>query len=255
MITFLLHEDAPFERAWLMLAQADALIGRGHRVRIVTDGEQVSWRPSRAEWILVEKLKQYSASEGEAVLTAPLAIPVVDDDFFRTKTPPENEPMRVLLAGAAQDDDDSVETGYGAVAHARWFHQKFDLIRVSQWAPSREEPLDSVQEFHVALNAHEMTRLVHTCDAILSPHHAFSLTTAQALASGVPAIVTTDGGDFALTAPQDNPVELGERLIELLGDFELRDRLRSHGRAHAEQWRAATAAASLEQLVKAFSNS
>src|SRR5687768_18600712 len=48
----------------------------------------------------------------------------------------------------SQADLRGIDEGYGAVAHARWFHQKLDLIRVSPWAPSKEEPLDSVQEFH-----------------------------------------------------------------------------------------------------------
>ncbi len=43
--------------------------------------------------------------------------------------------------------------------------------------------------------------------------------------------------DYALFAPDDNAVELGERLIELLSDHDLRDRLRARGQDVAEQWR------------------
>lgn len=306
----------------VQMAQADALIARGHRVRLVTKGLPLTWRPSRAEWVYVEDLSAYDASEDDFVVgtfwvTVPhayriagdravhlcqgyeggfdayqpvrgdieavyqLPIPklvvarsllpivkqftndvtyigqIVDEDFFRSRTPVENEPMRVLLSGASQVDIKGTAEGYGAVAHARWFHQKLDLIRVSPWAPSREEPLDDVQEFHVALDTREMTRLMHSCDILLAPNHAeegFGLPAAEAMASGVPTVLTSipsylsfdETHDYALFAPPENAVELGERLMEVIGDFELRERIRARGRHVAEQWRVEHVAERLE---------
>ncbi|HXH40015.1 MAG TPA: glycosyltransferase [Thermoanaerobaculia bacterium] len=189
---------------------------------------------------------------------------IVDDDFFRPRTPPENDPLRVLLCGESQVDLKGVAEGYGAAAHARWFHQKFELIRASPWAPSREEPLDAVQEFHVALNTREMTRLVHSCDALIAPNHreeGFGLPAAEAMASGIPVVMTAipsyqsfdEKHDYALFAPQENAVELGEKLIELLSDPDLRDRLRRRGREVAGQWRAAQVAEKLESWLLARS--
>jgi glycosyltransferase involved in cell wall biosynthesis len=43
-------------------------------------------------------------------------------------------------------------------------------------------------------------------------------------------------------------VELGERLIELLSDASLRERLRARGREVAEQWRARHVADRLERF-------
>jgi hypothetical protein len=324
-IVYLMADTALSGGIRVQLAQADALIARGHRVRIVTKGLPLTWRPSRAEWIYVDDFNTYDAREDDFIIatfwtTLPAAyaiapekalhlcqgyegaftayapirseieaayrlpIPklvvtrslieickrfsddvtyigqIVEDDFFRPRTPAENEPMRVLLCGESQVDLKGVAEGYGAAAHARWFHQKFDLIRVSPWAPSREEPLDSVQEFHVALNTREMTRLMHSCDVLIAPNHAeegFGLPAAEAMASGIPVVMTSipsylsfdDVRDYALFAPQENPVELGEKLIELLSDIDLRDRLRVRGREVAEQWRASSVA---ERLEKAF---
>ncbi|MEA2162116.1 MAG: hypothetical protein QOK37_243 [Thermoanaerobaculia bacterium] len=322
-IAYLMEDTALSGGIRVQLAQADALIARGHRVRIVTKGLPVTWRSSRAEWIYVDDFNTYDARNDDFVIAsfwttlapayaiAPekalhlcqgyegsftayqsiraeieaayrLPVPklvvtrslipickqftddvtyigqIVDDDFFRARTPAENTPMRVLLCGESQIDIKGVADGYGAAAHARWFHQRFDLVRVSPWAPSREEPLDSVQEFHVALNTREMTRLMHSCDVLIAPNHreeGFGLPAAEAMASGIPVVMTAipsfqsfdETHDYALFAPEGNAVELGERLIEMLSDAALRDRLRARGREVAEQWRAERVAERMEE--------
>jgi glycosyltransferase involved in cell wall biosynthesis len=323
-LAYLLEDSELSGGIRVALAQADALIARGHRVRIVTKGLPLTWRTSRAEWIYVDNFQEYDASGDDFVVATfwttvgpawnlagkravhlcqgyegaftayqelkpqideayRLAIPklivsqavapllrqfteditwigqIVEDEFFRARVPRENEPMRILLSGPSQADMKGIHEGYGAAAHARWFHQKFDLIRVSPWAPSRDEPLDSVQEFHVALSTAEMTRLMHSCDVILAPNHreeGFGLPAAEALASGVAAVMTSipaylgfaDPHDYALFAPEENAVELGEKLIELLSDFEMRQRLRRRGREVAEQWRAPLVAERMEKF-------
>jgi hypothetical protein len=322
-IAYLLADTDQSGGIRVALAQADALIARGHRVRMVTTGLPLTWRSSRAEWIYVDDLMQYDASEDDFVvgtfwatvgpawdlvgkravhlcqgyegsfsmyqgehlpfIEAAYSLPIpklvvskslvpvlerfgndivhvgqiVEDEFYRAVTPAESDPPRVLICGQAQADLKGVQDGYGAVAHARWFHQKLELIRVSPWAPSREEPLEYVQEFHVALNTREMTRLMHSCDVLIGPNHApegFGLPAAEAMASGIPCLLTSipsylafdEVRDYALFAPAENPIELGEKLIELLGDFDLRERLRARGREVAEQWRVEHVAERLE---------
>ena len=326
-IAYLMEDTALSGGTRVQLAQADALIDRGHRVRIVTKGLPLTWRASRAEWVYLDDFNTYDARNDDFVIatfwtTLPAAwaiapskalhlcqgyegaftayqpirgeidaayrlpipklvvtrslIPVcrqftddvtyvgqiVDAGFFRTRTPAENTPMRVLLCGESQVDLKGIAEGYGAAAHARWFHQRFDLVRVSPWAPSREEPLDTVQEFHVALTAPEMTRLVHSCDLLIAPNHreeGFGLPAAEAMASGIPAVLTAipsyqsfdEKHDYALFAPEGNAVEMGERLIELLRDAALRERLRVRGREVAGQWRAGLVAERMEEAMLA----
>lgn len=245
-ITYLLDDTEITGRTRVLLTLTDALAARGHHVRIVTKGQPPTWRSSRAEWIYVDDFREYDASH-DTILEGPLPI-AVDDEIYRAASPREHEPLRVLLPGAAQVETKGVDDGYGAVAHARWFHQSLDLIRVSPWVPSREEPLEAVQEFHVALTTAEMTRLLHSCDVMIVPSHAaegLSLAVAEAMAAGLPTLLTTTSShlsldptpDYALFGPEQNAVELGERLIELLTDPALRDRLRTRGREVAEQWR------------------
>lgn len=235
-IAYVVEENATDELTALARSQAETLAAIGHDVQLgASDADQAD------------------------VMLRTSGLPnvvIVDERFYRARMPRENEPMRVLLAGAAHDEASGISDGYGAVAHARWFHQKFDLIRASRWAPSREEPLESVQEFHVGLDPIERIRLLHTCDVVIAPNHVeepFGLAAAEAMAAGVPAVLSSipahGSGDYALFAPPENAVELGERLIELLSDYELRERIREKGRAFAERWRATNAAARLEQCV------
>lgn len=326
-IAYLLEDTALSGGIRVILAQADALIALGHRVRLVTKGLPLTWRNSRAEWIYVDDFQSWDASDEDFVvgtfwatvpsawqiagaravhlcqgyegafdayqpikpeIDAAYALPIpklvisrqlveicrrfsddvtwigqiVDEEFYRSRIPSEHEPLRVLLSGQSQADLKGIDEGYGAAAHARWFHQTFDLIRVSPWAPSREEPLDSVQEFHVALSTTEMTRLLHSCDVLIAPNHreeGFGLPAAEAMASGIPVVMTSipsfrsfdERHDYALFAPPENAVELGEKLVELLSDPELRDRLRARGREVAQQWRAENVATRLEAFFLA----
>jgi len=325
-IAYLLEDTAQSGGIRILLAHADALIARGHHVRLVAKGSPLTWRCSNAEWIYVDDFREYDASTDDFVMGTfwltlqpayeiagsralhlcqgyeglisayqpvredierayRLPIPklvvskplveicrqfsddvtyigqVVEDEFFRRNPPRENDPLRVLLVGQSQADLRGIDEGYGAAAHARWFHQKFDLIRVSQWAPSREEPLHSVQEFHVALTTAEMTRLMHSCDVLIAPNHreeGFGLPAAEALASGLACVMTAipsflsfdEQRDYALFAPEQNAIELGERLIELLSDAGLRGRLRARGREVAEQWRVEHVVTRLEEFFR-----
>jgi glycosyltransferase involved in cell wall biosynthesis len=240
--TFLLESTAISGTARLVMAHADAR----ENARIVTADAPVTWRSSRAEWVYVDELRSYRAAEGETIVPIEGLPWIVDEELYRASTPREHEPLRVLLAGSSHIERHGLHEGYGAVAHARWFHQKLDLVRVSPWAPSREEPLDSVQEFHVALSTSEMTRLMHSCDVLLVPSRRedpLPLVAAEGLAAGlacvftaIPSLTFDERRDYALFAPEDNAVELGERLIDVLSDEDLRERLRGRGRAVAAQW-------------------
>ncbi|MGA7614871.1 MAG: glycosyltransferase [Thermoanaerobaculia bacterium] len=174
---------------------------------------------------------------------------VVDQSFYRSGRGTEHEPLRVLLAGASQIDFKGVDVGYGAALHARAQGGVFDLVRVSPWAPSNEEPVrEHVAEFHVALDAEAMTRLVHSCDLFLGPsrhEEGFGLPAVEAMAAALPVVLTRipsflafdERKDFALWAGEDDAVGLGDQLFDLLMDEELRRKLGRRGREVAEKFR------------------
>lgn len=327
-IAYLLEDTDLSGGVRVQLAQADALIARGHRVTIFTKGTPLRWRTSRAEWRHVSDFNGIDASPFDFVIggfwvtvepayrlagsralhlcqgyegnfTAyrdirhqieavyRLSIPklvvsrslipvceafgaeviyvgqVVDDPFYRDGDPAEHEPLRVLLAGASEIDFKGVDIGYGAAAHARSYGGKFDLIRVSPWAPAHDEPVqEMVAEFHAALSSDQMVRLVHSCDIFLGPSRSdegFGLPAAEAMAAGLAAVLTripsflsfAEKADFALFADEEDAAGLGEQLFELLQDHQLRRALGRRGRQVAEQFRARHTAERLEQYLLA----
>jgi hypothetical protein len=67
-IAYLVEDTEMSGGVRVQLAHADALIDRGHRVRLVTKGLPLTWRPSRAEWIYVDDFRQYDASDDDFIV-------------------------------------------------------------------------------------------------------------------------------------------------------------------------------------------
>jgi len=325
-IAYLLEDTDLSGGVRIQLAQADALIARGHQVTLCTKGPPLTWRSSNAEWAYVTSFYDLDASEFDFVVgtfwtSVPAAyelagdravhlcqgyegsftayekerpeiekvyrLPVpklvvaeplievcrtfhpdvtyigqiVDDSFYRGKgTPPSDRTPRVLLAGASQIDFKGIDVGYGAATHCRWFGGDFSLVRVSPWAPSKEEPVkELVAEFHVALTSREMTALVHSCDIFLGPsrrQEGFGLPAAEAMAASIPTVLTKIPSflsfdprrDYALFADEEDAEGLGEYLGFLLADPDLREQIGQRGREVAEQFRSGETGIRLERF-------
>ncbi len=173
---------------------------------------------------------------------------IVDDDFFQPHGA-GNETPRVLLVGPMQADVKGIDVAYDAVRHAHALGAKFELIRASQWPAAEKEPVELASEFHVAIDTAAMARLFASSDVYVGPSRAeegFGLPAAEALASGVPAVLSAIPSfrswdareDYALFAPEGDGAAMGAQLARLLGDRELQVRLAARGREVAEQFRA-----------------
>ncbi|MDP9192715.1 MAG: glycosyltransferase family 4 protein [Acidobacteriota bacterium] len=182
---------------------------------------------------------------------------IVDDAFFQPQPPHEGKP-RVLLVGPAQADFKGIDIGYEAVRQARSFGADFDLIRASQWPGADDEPVELAAEFHVALPTSEMARLFASCDFFLGPsrgEEGFGLPAAEAMASGVPAVLSEipsflswdDVYDYASFAAENDGAAMGRQLAELMSDPSLAARQAQRARTVVEQFRAERTALRLEQ--------
>jgi glycosyltransferase involved in cell wall biosynthesis len=178
---------------------------------------------------------------------------IVDDDFYQPHAPRGGIP-RVLLVGPMQADFKGIDVGYDAVRHAR-DRASFELVRVSQWIPADDEPSQLAAEFHVGLPTPDMAKLVASCDVFLGPsrhQEGFGLPAAEAMASGVPVILSAIpsfrswGEEFALFVDEGDGAAMGNALVSLLADAALRERLARRGREVAEQFRAEVTGARLE---------
>lgn len=182
---------------------------------------------------------------------------IVDAEFYQPHRPRGGVP-RVLLVGPAQADFKGIDVGYGAVRRARELGAQFDLIRVSQWPAIEDEPVELASEFHVAIPSDAMAALIASCDVFLGPSRSaegFGLPAAEAMASGVPAVLSQipsflswdDRHDYALFGPENDGRAMGDQLARLLSDAALRASLASRGREVVEQFRAERTGARLEE--------
>ena len=188
---------------------------------------------------------------------------IVDDIFFRVPSfGSTRQRPRVLLVGPIQADFKGIDIGYDAIQHARSLGADFDLIRVSQWPATDDEPAELATEFHVGLNSADMARLIATCDIYLGPsrhQEGFGLPAAESMASvlatvlsEIPSFLSFDGAqDYALFAPEGDARAMGDALARLVDDLPLRRRIALRGREVVEQFRAHHTALRLERYFTA----
>jgi glycosyltransferase involved in cell wall biosynthesis len=185
---------------------------------------------------------------------------IVDNEFYQEHATHTGRP-RVLLVGPAQADFKGIDVGYAAVRRARELGAEFDLIRASQWDAAEGESSDLAREFHVAIDTAAMTQLIASCDVFLGPSRSeegFGLPAAEAMAGGVPAVLSAipsflswdEGRDYALFAPEGDGRAMGEALARLLAEPETQARLQQRGREVVEQFRAVQTVRRLEHWFR-----
>jgi glycosyltransferase involved in cell wall biosynthesis len=189
---------------------------------------------------------------------------IVDDEFFQAGPLWDRlQPVpRVLLVGPAQANFvKGIDIGYAAVRHARACGATLDLIRATQWVAADGEPVELASEFHVAIPTSDMARLFATSDIYLGTNRrqeGFGLPAAEAMASGVPAILTEIPSylwwdtthDYALFTPEEDGEAMGDAVVRLLGDAALCERLARRGREVAEQFRSERMGERLERFFQ-----
>jgi glycosyltransferase involved in cell wall biosynthesis len=204
-------------------------------------------------------------------------------DIDRWSAPPRVEPVTTLqrfglaespfvLYVGGSDWRKNVEGMMGGVAHAR--AQGADTILA--WAghlqtahiegveaEARRHGLEKAivrlgyvddDELRVLYGAARAHLLVSRCEG-------FGLTVVEAMAAGCPVVTTAGGslaevaGDAALLVDAENPAAIGEAILRVCKEPDLRDELASRGRARAPLFSRATQAREMARVYRDFFNS
>ena len=182
---------------------------------------------------------------------------IVDDEFYQQNRAARTGLPRVLLFGPAQSDVKGIDAGYEAVRIARAQGAQFDLIRVTPWPAAADEPLSLASEVHVGIATGAVASLFASAHAFLGPNRkeeGFGLPAAEAMAGGVPTILTeipsylswSERRDHALFVPEGDASAMAAGLMRLLKEDRLRVDLARRARGVVEQFRGVRVGAALE---------
>jgi glycosyltransferase involved in cell wall biosynthesis len=172
---------------------------------------------------------------------------------------PRRKP-RLLVASPFEIDWKGVPTALEAVRRLRADGLDFTLVRLSQWPQTdAERALLAADEFHTHLKPPEVAALVRGCDLVLAAswqQEGFGLPVLEALASGVPAVVSDIdcfrdfAGEGVTRVPFDQPAAFADAARELLMRPALWRARRRAGKTIARGYQEAVAAQGAEDALR-----
>jgi glycosyltransferase involved in cell wall biosynthesis len=188
----------------------------------------------------------------------------VDHDVFRPEPTLRRapRPVRVGLVGPSCVPWKDIQTGARAAELAHRAGLDLTLVRVSPVPFDATEPAVTCPvERHQQVLPEEMGRVLRSLDVFLGtssgPEEGFFLPAMEAMASGVPSVLTeipclmgyTPAADYALFVPPRDPAQMAQALIIAATHDVVRAELRERGLAVA---RLHTWERHMAQLVAAF---
>ncbi len=169
-------------------------------------------------------------------------------------------PPRILVVSPFEIDWKGVATALEAVRQLKASGLPCRLVRLSQWPlTSEERAVLEPDEFHHHLAPAAVARLVRGCDLLLAPsweQEGFGLPALEAMASGVPAVVSdipcyrAYAAGAATLVPAGDAAAFAAAAREILGDPARWRSLRRAGRAVARRFTEASSAAAAEQALR-----
>jgi glycosyltransferase involved in cell wall biosynthesis len=171
----------------------------------------------------------------------------VEGQYFypapRSARQPAGGVDRVFLIGPLGISIKQIHLGLQAYRRTGERYPSVGLVRISAVDTRAEEEVlaGAVAGYHVHATPREVAEILRSGTGIFlspsSPGEGFGLPALEALASGVPAVLTdipsyrtySDRGDFALFVPHDDPGAMAGAICRLVEDTPLRERLIRRG--------------------------
>jgi glycosyltransferase involved in cell wall biosynthesis len=158
-------------------------------------------------------------------------------------TQPAGAVDRVFLIGPLGISIKQIRLGLEAYRRAGERYPSLPLVRISAVDTRAEEEglAGAIAAYHVNVTPKGVGEILRSGTGIFlspsSPGEGFGLPAIEALASGVPAVLTdipsyraySDGGDFALFVPHDDPGAMAGAICRLVEDAPLREGLICRG--------------------------
>ena len=182
------------------------------------------------------------------------------EDFWRIRGPLREGPApvpRILVTAPFEFYVKGVDVALKAVRRMRREGLECSLIRLSQWPMSRaESAIVTADEYHESIQPREVAGLMGNCDLLLAPswpQEGFGLPVLEAMACGLPAVVSdipafrSFAAEAACLVPFDAPQAFATAAVEILRDSERWRRMREAGLAAAAGFSEESAAQRLEE--------
>ncbi len=179
----------------------------------------------------------------------------------------KNGNIRILSVGSMHVGFKGINDILAAVKLLKDKGVNVSLIRISPTSPSKRE-LDGriVDEFYEGLKEKEMAARYRDADIFISSSHeieGFGLPAMEALASGIPAILTEissyknfdEKQDFAYFVPTHRPDKIVEGVLALMNNEELRKKRIRRGLGVAKNYTLETTKEHLSNFVQALFDS
>ncbi len=173
------------------------------------------------------------------------------------------QPDTVFLVGPFEISIKRIKDGLKAFKIAQKTNPGLKLVRVSAVDTQKNEQLifDNIHEYHVNLTPEQVGKLFRSKKGVLlspsSPGEGFGLPPIEAMACGIPTVLTdipsynafSSPNDYALFVPVNEPDRMADALIEIIRNQSKRDFLIKRGLEVAAEYSYARVAANLEAFL------
>lgn len=170
---------------------------------------------------------------------------------------------RIFLIGPLHISIKNIRVGLHAYNFIKEQYPSVKLVRISQVNTrlEEEELVGPIEDYHVNVRPREVGEIMRCGSGIFispsGPGEGFGLPVLEAMATGIPGVLTSipsylafsDPSDYAVFVPNNSPEAMAEAVCSLMKDDRERMRLMKRGREVASLYSFARVARNLEAVI------